>query len=176
MGALARLLTNPLNPTNDMKLANQQGFSLIELLIVVVIVGILAGIAIPNLLASRRAANEASTVSALRTIHSCQVTYFSTVGNGDYTDLPTLALHTLTDNVLGTGTKSGYSYVVNPTASGVRPSLFYSTAVPVTQSGPAQSGTRRFGMTEDGTLHGDSSALTPYASRDDVRSAPTLAN
>ena len=124
-----------------MKLANQRGFSLIELLIVVVIVGILAAIAIPNLLASRRAANEASALSALRTIHSCEVTYFSTVGNGGYTDLPTLALHTLTDNILGTVTKSGYSYVVNPTAVGVRPSLFPSTAVPTTVSGMAQTGT-----------------------------------
>ena len=159
-----------------MKLANQQGFSLIELLIVVVVIGILAGIAIPNLLASRRAANEASTLSALRTIHSCEVTYFSTVGNGEYTDLPTLALYTLTDNVLGTGTKSGYSYVINPSASGVRPALFYSTAVPVTPTGPAQSGTRRFGMIEDGTLHGDSVALTPYASHDAVRTAPLLSN
>ncbi len=155
---------------------NQQGFSLIELLIVVVIIGILAGIAIPNLLASRRAANEASALSALRTIHSCEVTYFSTVGNGEYADLPTLALHTLTDNVLGTGFKSGYSYVVNPTASGVRPALFYATAVPVTPGGVAQTGTRRFGMTEDGTLHGDSTALIPYASHAAVRAAPTLAN
>ena len=159
-----------------MKPANQQGFSLIELLIVVAVIGILAGIAIPNLLASRRAANEASTLSALRTIHSCEVTYFSTVGNGEYTDLPTLALHTLTDNILGTGTKSGYSYAINPSASGVRPALFYSTAVPITPSGPAQSGTRRFGMTEDGTLHGDSVALTPYASHDAVRTAALLPN
>jgi prepilin-type N-terminal cleavage/methylation domain-containing protein len=159
-----------------MKLANEKGFSLVELLIVVVVIGILAAIAIPNLLATRRAANEASVLSALRTIHSCEVTYFSTVGNGDYTDLPTLAVYTLTDQVLGSGTKSGYRYVVTPTSTGVRPSLFYATAVPVTPSGPAQTGTRRFGMTEDGVLHGDSTLLTPYTDHADVRSAPALAN
>ena len=52
-----------------MKNENEKGFSLIELLVVVIIIAIVAAIAIPNLLASRKAANESAAVAALRTIH-----------------------------------------------------------------------------------------------------------
>jgi prepilin-type N-terminal cleavage/methylation domain-containing protein len=136
-----------------MKNNHHAGFSLIELLIVVAIIGIIAAIAIPNLLASRRAANEGSAQSSLRTISSCEAAYKHTYGNGDYTDLATLGAKVMTDQVLTGGTKSGYLFAADPDPAD--PQIFYSTGYPVTTSGMGQTGTRRFGLTEDGVLRGD---------------------
>src|SRR6188768_2713728 len=91
---------------------NEKGFSLVELLVVVIIIAIVAAIAIPNLLASRRAANEASAVSTLRTIHSAEATYQATLGGGTaYGTLVQLGTNNLIDDILGaieTPIKSGY--------------------------------------------------------------------
>jgi prepilin-type N-terminal cleavage/methylation domain-containing protein len=59
---------------------NERGFSLIELLLVVVIVGIIAAIAVPALQKGLRAAENGSTFSSMRTIASTQVNFYSQNG------------------------------------------------------------------------------------------------
>jgi len=147
---------------------SRKGFSLIELLIVVAIILIIAAIAIPNLLRSRIAANEASAVGSLRTINTAEITYNTTygatVGFAALSSLgpvasagtsPTSAAAGLLDATLASGTKSGYSFTA--VASGTNNATYESTAAPLVVG---STGQRYFCSDASGVIQYNATAAT----------------
>ena len=172
---------------------------MIETLVVVIMIGIIAAIAIPYLLGTRRAANEASALQSLRTISSAENLYIKREGQvGDPAELATaklvdseLAKAVLYSTDQGYGdanpfddenepggggfglgggggvitvappenSKSGYSFAVRSdqqynlgdlsTTTGKN---FAVSAIPSIASGKAQTGTRRFCITNNGVV------------------------
>lgn len=138
------------------------GYSLIELLIVVAIILIIAGLAIPNFLRSRMAANEAAAVNACRMIVTAQVVYSSTYGLG-YTQsldqlgpppgggLPDANFAELLDDILAGGNKHGYvfTYIPEDLDGDGRPEAFTINADPAV---PGQTGDRHFFVDQSGVV------------------------
>jgi type II secretory pathway pseudopilin PulG len=147
-------------------------------LIVVAIILIIAAIAIPNLLRSKMAANEASAVGSLRTLNTACVTYSTTYGGypatlvtmgGEGTSaLPTSTSSELIDNVLQTGIKTGYTFSFSAGTADIAGNVdnYLINAAPIT---PGVTGIRYFYTDQTGVIRANSagaaatSASTPIS-------------
>src|SRR3982074_1990122 len=143
----------------------QKGFSLIELLIVVAIILIIAAIAIPNLLRSKMAANEASAVASLRTLNTSIVAFQTTYATDPalLADLgpagtPSSTAADLVDSLLGKdpAVKSGYS-IAYVKGSGTPITTYTLIATPVSTS----TGQRKFFTDQSGVIRQTTDGSTP---------------
>jgi len=141
------------------------GFSLVEILVVVMVILIIAAIAIPNLVHGKMRANEAAAVASVKTINTAEIMYNDTFPEVGYSSsLPNLGTHGSTcekpsstnaclimDEALTSGMKNGYLFEI--LGDGNTPTASYTvTAVPES----AVSGRCDVSSTQNGDIH-----LTP---------------
>jgi type IV pilus assembly protein PilA len=105
------------NHSRTFRRRRERGFSLIELLIVVAVIGIICAIAVPNLLSAKQPAHNASAIASLKQIHTAQIAYRARNGQfGSLADLANAGI--LTDPLLTNGSRSNYTFVIDAATLG----------------------------------------------------------
>jgi prepilin-type N-terminal cleavage/methylation domain-containing protein len=131
---------SPKKPTRRI----QFGFSLIELLIVISIIGIMAAIAVPKLINYLKTGRETAAVESLRSIHNSQTLYAST--KGGFGTLKALAERGMIDKTYASGKAiNHYIYTDSDVAADA-----YCVHADRMSDGSAY---KDFNITEDGIVH-----------------------
>ena len=142
---------------NNPKRFSDQGFSLVELLIVLLIIGIIAQMAIPHLMRSKLVANEAPAITTVRSVLNAETLYVTTVGSGRYATMGGLVSGMLVDSVVGSSTKDGYVFSISLSAADT------SFVIDARPTGYSNTGIRSF--------FADETAVIRYTTADSAATA-----
>ncbi|MDC3378873.1 prepilin-type N-terminal cleavage/methylation domain-containing protein [Planctomycetota bacterium] len=129
-----------------------QGFTLIEVMVVISIIAIILAIGIPSLVSSRKLANETSAIGALKAVATQETLFRENDSDGDgapdYGTLTELSTTSLVDSVLGSGTTQGYAVAVAYSTTSPE-TLWYAVANPILAGG---TGDRYFVTNHSGVI------------------------
>ena len=147
---------------------HQAGFTLIELVIVVTLIGILAALSAPFMMAAKASANESSAIGSMRTLSSSQFAYQASCGGGFYSPTFThLVTHGFAGPDLDLSPKSGFTYTLAPGMNARPGSIdctgtasqgdYYANAVPI----GIDTGRRGFATNQIATIWQDTTGAAP---------------
>ena len=157
----------------------EAGFTLIDLLFVIALIGLLSALAVPGLMRAKGAAQATSAVGTLQVVNSAELSFAIGCGQGFYSpDLPTLGIPPpgsidpyLAQELSGgfTVIKSGYLFSLAGTAIPGSPPTCNGLAAGQTSAGyaavadtldPTAASPRFFGTNTDGLLYESGATLS----------------